>query len=591
MLASRVSTLWGDSCQKYILQDRRCRQRILIAESRRANLGMSAGSLIFTQSFSGRLTGALTGLLCIVLSGCSLLHDRMDSRLSLSVDDDEGLQRGLWSAVKSLRPGDRASVAPVSGADDDNTVTPPRYGHSALARLLQNRTGRPAQRTQPQKQRDDEQDLPRILPASEERSLTDRLVQQQQANAGFEGPAVDRLLQMRDVVAADAVEPEPTQAIPELLRNFSESTSPRRQKFGTSSADLSGDLQRGDSVMSKESLPATGLHEEDAAVAAETRAGVDQEDTVLDRFRQFYGPGFEENTDRLRRQVRRFSDPFGLLKEKPTEPETVADGDPDGLVASEPVVTAQMDAPYNRRAEENRLGLLQLAIESLRKELQEWPRDGRGNPRNLEQWRRRQTDLSMLNAVSGDAADSVRTIEGLPPQEQEFWQALMLAVGQYRDSADAETRPGRVSETLDYLRQAESSLRPLSKLSVYRLQFCGRVDGFGMLTPLPSVEFEPGQRMLLYAGIRNFSDRLTADGFHSSEFSAVIEFIRDSDGGVAETIRLPEIQDRCDEKRTDFYQTYELTAPLLEGQYTVKLYLEDLLTGQRATNSVRMMVR
>jgi hypothetical protein len=71
----------------------------------------------------------------------------------------------------------------------------------------------------------------------------------------------------------------------------------------------------------------------------------------------------------------------------------------------------------------------------------------------------------------------------------------------------------------------------------------------------------------------------------------VIEFRREEDGEVLETIRLPEIPDECDEERTDYFQSFELTAPALEGAYFVRIQLRDQLTLQTAESQLKINIR
>ncbi|MFM7039951.1 MAG: hypothetical protein ACKO2L_19770 [Planctomycetaceae bacterium] len=316
---------------------------------------------------------------------------------------------------------------------------------------------------------------------------------------------------------------------------------------------------------------------------------------MLDRFRALYAPRTESSqgaevaprtddaAERLRRQMLRWSDPFGLLKER----ETVGGGASAELEKSTSVAPEASEMPATVRP----LTSLDAVIEALEQELRDWPGAAGGRPERLEEWRRRQTDLRLLYGVAGRSADAARVIEGLPQEEQEFWQSLMLAMNQYRASGTESDRAAQLTETLAQLRAATRHLQPLSRLEIYRLQFCTRIDGFGNAAAFPTSDFEPGQRLLLYAGVRNFRSELTAEGRYRSEFAAIVEFLREEDGEVLERIRLPQIPDECDEERTDYFQSFELTAPVLEGNYIVRLHLRDQLTRQTTEARLRMTIR
>jgi hypothetical protein len=283
----------------------------------------------------------------------------------------------------------------------------------------------------------------------------------------------------------------------------------------------------------------------------------------------------------------RWSDPFGLMKDR--EAGDVEHGAMDAQMPSAgTAATAELPATGEPLTGGSPL---EAVIESLEQELREWPEQENGRPERIDEWRRRQTDLRMLYCVAGRSADAARVIDGLPREEQEFWQSLMLAVNQYRSSGVGPERTVQLTEALNQVRAAERHLRPLSQLEIYRLQFCTRIDGFGNATAFPTADFEPGQRLLLYAGVRNFRSELTGEGRYRSEFAAIVEFLREEDGEVLERIRLPQIPDECDEERTDYFQSFELTAPVLEGNYIVRLHLRDQLTRQTAESRLRMTIR
>ena len=326
---------------------------------------------------------------------------------------------------------------------------------------------------------------------------------------------------------------------------------------------------------------------------------VPAEGGMLDRFRALYSPRGEDSGERVRRQMLRWSDPFGLLKER-TEAGGVggesgaAELDQPGVVGAERAVSelgVESDRDGVTRGGAGASALMDAMIGELEGELSAWPTGAGGQPERIAEWRKKQTDLRMLYCVSGRSADAARVIEGLPREEQEFWQSMMLAMNRCRAGGEGELGTEQYTEALGQVRAAARALQPLSKLEIHRLQFCTRIDGFGNVTAFPTADFEPGQRLLLYAGVRNFRSELTSEGRYRSEFAAVVEFLREEDGEVLERIRLPQIPDECDEERTDYFQSFELTAPVLEGGYIVRLQLRDQLTRQTTEARLRMRIR
>lgn len=319
------------------------------------------------------------------------------------------------------------------------------------------------------------------------------------------------------------------------------------------------------------------------------------ENSMLGRLRSFYPPRLDAGTDRIRKQFRRFPDPFGILKEREpaaadsetatVEVPSAANGTAVSAEAEGPVLDAN-SLPENASPATP----VDAAIRQLEEELAAWPRTGSGQPERIDEWRRRQTDLRLMMMVAGRTAESIRMIESLPVDEQEYWQSMMLSMNHFRDSDPTTPRRADLTEALSHLRTAGRRLQPLAALEIQRLMFCSRIDGFGRVTQFPTADFEPGQRILLYAGLRNFRSELTADGKFRTEFAAEIEFRRVGDDEVMETIRLPQILDECDEERTDYYQSFELTAPALAGDYVVRLKLLDQLSLQTAQSELQLSI-
>ena len=317
------------------------------------------------------------------------------------------------------------------------------------------------------------------------------------------------------------------------------------------------------------------------------------EPTMLDRLRGLYNPRIDENTDKLRKQIRRWPDPFGLLKDRE---EPAAPGPESSLVpgtADAGPQTADLNAtqstPMAEMPPEN--SHIQLAIQELEAELAAWPQRISGEADRAAEWRQKQTDLRLLYMIAGKSAESVRIIESLPEEEQEFWQSLMMSMNSYRDDSEDVDRTEQLTESLHHLRTASKKLQPLSRLTIQRSMLCDRIDGFGNVVAFPASNFEPGQRVLVYTELQNFQSELTEDGKYRSEFAARIEFMREGDDEVLEKIQVLQIEDLCDVERTDYFQSFELTLPALEGKYHMRILLRDYLSQQVAESSLEFSVR
>jgi len=334
---------------------------------------------------------------------------------------------------------------------------------------------------------------------------------------------------------------------------------------------------------------------EAAADAIDSSNSIPKEQTVLDRLRGLYTPRRDEAAlERNRKANRRWTDPFGLMRERDPE---VADS-PLGAtspVPSNPEASAVVATGPDATATADNMTLsFEPLIAKVEQELTEWPRQANGKPQNEVAWRQHQTDLRLLYLMAGRSAESTRAIESLPEKEQEFWQSMMLAMEAYRSHSDTADRTAQLTETLDYVRTASRQLQSLSRTQIRRMNFCNRIEGFGSINVFPGSDFNAGQPLLLYAEIENYKSELTDDGQYRSEFAAMIEFIRDGETEpiTSRTIQLPEIEDRCAAERTDYFQSYELTIPSLSpGRYILRLRVRDQLSLQTATSDLPFDIR
>jgi hypothetical protein len=393
--------------------------------------------------------------------------------------------------------------------------------------------------------------------------------------------------------AIDSVDKRGTKVTPAAMQQAAPAVRQSEAPATQSDARNPGTVSRPTGLRTvRREADATGAvepKEVEADRAATPESATAAEPSMLDRFRNLYAPRAEDAAERQRKSTRRWTDPFGLLTEREEAAEPT-DAEPEVMV--DPPSAVEADAGGNERGTPSLPSTaIEQCIAELEEELRQWPGAADGRPTRAAEWRRRQTDLRMLYAVAGRTAESVRIIDSLPAEEQEFWQAMMMATNHYRRADDQVPREEQLAEVVSQVRTAARHLQPLAKLDLYRLQFCSRIDGFGNVTEFPTSDFEPGQRLLLYAGLRNFRSERTSEGRYRTEFAAVIEFLREEDGEVVETIRLPEIPDECDEERTDYFQSFELTAPALEGTWFVRIRISDQLGRQTAESQLKLTIR
>lgn len=356
--------------------------------------------------------------------------------------------------------------------------------------------------------------------------------------------------------------------------------------------------------------------------------------TMLNRLRDLYSPRTVEKVEEKaeenpKKSFRRIPGPWDLLREKPAseppEPAQTADAAATSGPAAEGVDPkngaeirdVQPEAAATDPADSGITDSLDQRIAALtgvlEAELKSWPRDDSGQVANPELWRRRQSDLRLLYLIADRSGDAVSAIESLPANEQELWQAMIMAMDHYRGplpteqepamesgaesaaGADPAVRENEMRIVAEQLRSAVRFAQELAPLTIRRISFCTSVDGFGIVDEIPTSSFTAGQPSLIYAEIDNFRSESAADGTYRTQFAATLEIRRvDEDGSqLIEAIPVPEISDSTTTRRTDYFQSFELTIPshLTEGQYEIRIMLQDLLSRQHAESILPFVVR
>jgi len=207
---------------------------------------------------------------------------------------------------------------------------------------------------------------------------------------------------------------------------------------------------------------------------------------------------------------------------------------------------------------------------------------------------RKHVHLRLMYLMADQHERTLDAIPGLKPSEQEFWQQLFWSLSQYFDGTDSDDRPIRIARTVDRLRAAIDSLQEDARLEVRNLNFCRNIPGFGNYERFERNEFTPGQPSLVYVEIRNFRSQPTVEGHYRTVLKSRIEIIRaDSPDKVEFSRRFAGTEDLCQSQRHDYFHSYELTMPqrLQPGAHTLRLTVEDVLTGRRSVGTINFTVR
>ena len=316
--------------------------------------------------------------------------------------------------------------------------------------------------------------------------------------------------------------------------------------------------------------------------------GVQPEPSMLERVKEFYGPDGESSARKiLRRNLQNIPSPFSVFRERDRVPALVT---PELPPSMDPEDEVPPPVATTNQSESNLL--VARLIETVNLELQSWPQQLNGSPQNSSAFQRRQQDLQLLYLIANQPNAAIASLNALPPGEQAFWQELMLAMAQYRTDEDND-RDTRLSLTAQQLRSAARHLSVFADLEMKRLDICSRIDSFGRVESFPSNDFSPGDPILLYAEIDNFSAEVTDNGTYRTNFDAQLQILHDNDSEPIETIELSDISDEATSQRTDYFQSFELTIPshLATGRYRIRVRLRDRVSRKTAEGLVEFQVR
>ncbi len=202
-----------------------------------------------------------------------------------------------------------------------------------------------------------------------------------------------------------------------------------------------------------------------------------------------------------------------------------------------------------------------------------------------------QARLRMLCLAAGQRDGALRPISGATPAVQDFWIKQLYGLGTWLDVEREPDEGRRAGEAKQTLGEALARLRELAPLMVRNLAFCTEIQSFGCNTPFTSYEFTPGQPVLLYAEVDNFTSEPTPKGYHTALRSRYRIF--DTQGRCVEDQDFTLTEEYCRNQRCDFFIGYHLGLPeqLAPGRYTLELTIEDLKSNKVGQSSVELSIR
>ncbi len=197
--------------------------------------------------------------------------------------------------------------------------------------------------------------------------------------------------------------------------------------------------------------------------------------------------------------------------------------------------------------------------------------------------------LRMLYLLAGRRDDALRPIPSTTPSVQDFWSKELFGLATLLDAQQDDRPERRAAQTHQQLSEALTSLSRSSALVVRNLAFSNDIQGFGAYRSYTENKFTPGQEVLLYAEIENFTSEATPSGYVTSLSCGCQIF--DSRGQRVAQHEF-KIEDHCRNQRRDFYIDVDLYMPkrIYNGLHSLQLTVEDLKSRKIGQQTIEFMI-
>lgn len=227
-------------------------------------------------------------------------------------------------------------------------------------------------------------------------------------------------------------------------------------------------------------------------------------------------------------------------------------------------------------------------VDTLKQRIDEQEAKVAADPNNVEE----QFRLRILYLASGQDEKALAAVDGINADVLEIMRAQLSALMTARSSAqrDPATWANRQFEAIEKLRHLVAER---ADLRVSKVVICRSISQFGQYEPIDPPTFKVGaeSRFLLYVPIENFKCERTESGQFRTLLSLRFSLI-DPEGRERWTDKIENVEDISRDRRSDFFFGYpenglKIPRQLGEGEYTIKVEVEDVLAQKINSNTVK----
>tara|TARA_R110002049_G_scaffold2750_7_gene22073 strand:- start:9199 stop:11088 length:1890 start_codon:yes stop_codon:yes gene_type:complete len=186
-----------------------------------------------------------------------------------------------------------------------------------------------------------------------------------------------------------------------------------------------------------------------------------------------------------------------------------------------------------------------------------------------------------LMVLAGDPDRAVAEIDDMSDKEQEYLRHQLLGLWTIIDPEGHPVPARRFTTALPQLREATKYLAAATdSLEVRSLAFCTEIEAYGQIKTFPGNRFDPGQQVILYCEIENFTVSTVEKGFETHLQGSYDIF--DSENRKIVSQLLPADKQVSSNYLRDYFIAYQMHLPkqLPKGSYRLQLTMEDV-TGKK----------
>lgn len=185
--------------------------------------------------------------------------------------------------------------------------------------------------------------------------------------------------------------------------------------------------------------------------------------------------------------------------------------------------------------------------------------------------------LRHLMVLAGNPDDAVAKIDGMSKTEQEYLRHQLLGLWTMIDPDGHPIASRRFSTAVPQIREAAKfAAAATDTLEVRSLAFCTEIESYGQIKPFAGNRFNPGQQVIMYCEIENFTAKKT-DGGYETNLQGSYDVYNSEDEKVISQL-LPADQQVSSNYLRDYFIAYQMHLPqqLEGGTYRMQLTMEDV---------------